>query len=268
MSRIFVLIFVLGLNFVFGQNKIPLNVQLKAEYLCSFLVDTTDAYSLQNEMQWVLLDTVNKRQVFLPEGKFRQDSLNQNNGNLAQLVNDYSRFRSVIPFVVYVAPNSKDAIVSVDINRNEKVFYRETFKEPHWIITDSTKIWNNIVLKKARTHYKGKEWTAWYAPSIKIEAAPYKFKGLPGLVVQLYDKKRYYTYNLQKLEKMPYLYIFDLTNAQEISHENFFKKALEIRQKAALMLLSKYKIKILTEDGKKITPQMKKIRFNNEIEVD
>ncbi len=267
MKKILVLILITIFTGAYGQNKMLVNAQIKAEYLCSFLIDTTDTYSLQNEMQTVLLDTVNKRQVFLPEGKFRQDSLYQNNGNLAEIINNYSRFRSVIPFTVCLDEQSKQVAVYVYINRNEKVFYRETYRQPQWTLTDSTKIWHNVVLKKATTHYKGKDWTAWYAPSIKIPASPYKFKGLPGLVVQLYDKKKFYEYTLQKLEKTDFSYLFDLTNGQEISPVNFFKEALKIKQQATLMYLNKYKVKIVTEDGKQVSPQLKKIRFNNEIEL-
>ena len=267
MKKILVLILISIFTGVYGQNKMLVNAQIKAEYLCSFLIDTTDTYSLQNEMQTVLLDTVNKRQVFLPEGKFRKDSLFQNNGDLTTMVNNFSRFRSIIPFAVYVDEHSRQAVVTADVIKNEKVFYRETYRQPQWTLTDSTKIWHNVVLKKATTHYKGKDWTAWYAPSIQIPAAPYKFKGLPGLVVQLYDKKKFYEYTLQKLEKKPVTYILDLSEGQEISPVNFFREALKTSQKAALMYLSKFKVKIQTKDGKEISPQAKKIRFNNEIEL-
>lgn len=42
---------------------------------------------------------------------------------------------------------------------------------------------------KAFTSFRGREYTAWYAPDIAISEGPWKFYGLPGLILEIYDVK-------------------------------------------------------------------------------
>jgi GLPGLI family protein len=48
----------------------------------------------------------------------------------------------------------------------------------------------------ATTSYGGRNWTAWFTTEVPIQDGPYKFSGLPGLIVKLEDKERYYSWLL------------------------------------------------------------------------
>ena len=39
--------------------------------------------------------------------------------------------------------------------------------------------------QKAETFIFGRKWTAWFSPEIPIQDGPYKFRGLPGLIVKI-----------------------------------------------------------------------------------
>ena len=45
------------------------------------------------------------------------------------------------------------------------------------------------VCRKAEATFRGIRWTAWYAPDIPLGIGPWKFNGLPGLVLWAYDDK-------------------------------------------------------------------------------
>lgn len=68
----------------------------------------------------------------------------------------------------------------------------------HWTLIDESKVINSFVCKKAKTHYKGRDWTAWYATEIPFSYGPYKFSGLPGLIVKITDKTGDYDFELVK----------------------------------------------------------------------
>ncbi|WP_175620670.1 GLPGLI family protein [Chryseobacterium schmidteae] len=72
-----------------------------------------------------------------------------------------------------------------------------------WKILDSTKSINELKLQKAETNFGGRKWVAWFAQEIPISYGPYKFNGLPGLIVELYDTKKNYIFKLIKNEKIP-----------------------------------------------------------------
>ncbi len=42
---------------------------------------------------------------------------------------------------------------------------------------------------------------AWYTTEIPINDGPYKFFGLPGLIIKLYDEKEHYVFEMTKLER-------------------------------------------------------------------
>ncbi|KMQ67361.1 hypothetical protein ACM39_14345 [Chryseobacterium sp. FH2] len=68
----------------------------------------------------------------------------------------------------------------------------------NWKLIDETKVINSIACKKAEVHYKGRDWTAWYATEIPFPYGPNKFSGLPGLIVKITDKTGDYGFELVK----------------------------------------------------------------------
>jgi GLPGLI family protein len=75
-----------------------------------------------------------------------------------------------------------------------KMFLAEsyTLDEPKWIdlkwkIFKDKKIIGNIQCQKAMTKFRGRSFTAWFAPSIPIHDGPWKLNGCPGLILEAYD---------------------------------------------------------------------------------
>ena len=157
-----------------------------------------------------------------------------------------------------------------------------------WTITDSIKISNNLTLQKAITKFGGRNWIAWFTKDIPMPYGPYKFNGLPGLIMELYDTQKNYYFNVIKSEKIPDDY-------KRNSLNNYILRAIPVTQKdlnkLRLDLYSnpfKYVLngnltmregqKLLLEDGTVLSKEQlkpaegnerKKIKaFNNPIELD
>ncbi len=83
-------------------------------------------------------------------------------------------------------------------------FYKITEKAgQNWKISDSTKTFGSYPVQKAVTEFGGRNWVAWFTPDIPIPYGPYKFNGLPGLIMELYDSKKEYYFKLIRSEKIP-----------------------------------------------------------------
>ena len=56
-----------------------------------------------------------------------------------------------------------------------------------WVLSDSVRVSEALGLntRKATASWAGREYEAWYAPSLPIRLGPYKFHGLPGAIVSL-----------------------------------------------------------------------------------
>lgn len=48
--------------------------------------------------------------------------------------------------------------------------------------------------RKAVTEFAGRQYTAWYAPEIPLPFGPYKFGGLPGLILKIEDAERQFVW--------------------------------------------------------------------------
>ncbi|NML57475.1 GLPGLI family protein [Chryseobacterium sp. RJ-7-14] len=60
-------------------------------------------------------------------------------------------------------------------------------QKPEWkILSEKQKI-GEYTAQKATTSYGGREWIAWFSTEIPIQDGPYKFYGLPGLIIKLED---------------------------------------------------------------------------------
>ncbi len=53
---------------------------------------------------------------------------------------------------------------------------------------------------KATCRFAGRDYTAWYAPSIPVSDGPYKFTGLPGLILSAADTKNQHRFNIYKIK--------------------------------------------------------------------
>lgn len=59
-----------------------------------------------------------------------------------------------------------------------------------WTLQEQHKIIAGFITYKATCEYKGKKWTAWFAPDIRIASGPWKLYGLPGMILEAYDEQR------------------------------------------------------------------------------
>jgi GLPGLI family protein len=63
----------------------------------------------------------------------------------------------------------------------------DTFPTFNWVLHNENKTFGNITCQKATIYYKGRNYIAWFAPSIPVNNGPWKFQGLPGLILEIYD---------------------------------------------------------------------------------
>lgn len=107
----------------------------------------------------------------------------QNNSNIVDLQIDSL-------FTVYKDLESNSLLFEfMDLDQRSH-FYADTLYPMNWVITNDKKIINGIECIKAITHFKGREYTAWYDSSLQISNGPWKLGGLPGLILEAYDKEQ------------------------------------------------------------------------------
>ena len=65
----------------------------------------------------------------------------------------------------------------------------------HWKISDETKNIGNFKAQKATANFGGRHWEAWFSTELPFSEGPYKFRGLPGLILELKDNNENYLFS-------------------------------------------------------------------------
>lgn len=70
-----------------------------------------------------------------------------------------------------------------------------------WELLDGDSTVCEYPCKKARTTFRGRTWIVWYTLDLPYSDGPWKFCGLPGLVLHAYETEGYFRFNCIGVEK-------------------------------------------------------------------
>lgn len=96
---------------------------------------------------------------------------------------------------------SSDQYQEYDILENT-VLNLESKENQNWKLSTDKKKVKEMTLQKATANWGGRNWTAWFSTEIPFQEGPYKFHGLPGLIVELYDDRNDYHFSLVKSQNI------------------------------------------------------------------
>ena len=80
--------------------------------------------------------------------------------------------------------------------------YEDELNAQQWEIKDSTKTILDYQCQMATCDFRGRGWTAWFTTDIPVSDGPWKFGGLPGLIMEAYDKRNQYVFTIVGLQKV------------------------------------------------------------------
>jgi len=80
--------------------------------------------------------------------------------------------------------------------------YIDKLHSQTWQITDSTKTILDYPCQMAVSDFRGRRWIAWFAHDIPISDGPWKFSGLPGLIMEVYDSEKHFHFTLVGIEQV------------------------------------------------------------------
>lgn len=72
----------------------------------------------------------------------------------------------------------------------------------NWKITTEKMKIGEYNTQKATAEFGGRTWTAWFSKDIPLQDGPYKFYGLPGLIVKVEDSGKNYSWELKGNKKI------------------------------------------------------------------
>ncbi len=101
-----------------------------------------------------------------------------------------------------------------------------------WTILEDTMTVGGFLCQKATASYGGRTWSAWFAEEVASTAGPWKFHGLPGLIVKCEDDAGVFSFELFELVNQKYP--INMPEAQRPNMKIKREKFIERRNKLFL----------------------------------
>lgn len=122
----------------------------------------------------------------------------------------------------------KNEIITTDRDPKDLKYKFIVFEEitPKWNISQDTAIILNYSCMKATSHFRGRDYIAWFTTEIPINDGPWKFFGLPGLILQIDDTENIFkikAIGLEKIAQMRYQKPDNTSNYEKMTNSEFNK---------------------------------------------
>lgn len=140
------------------------------------------------------VDKINKHSIF-HIGKTKDNNGGSSVSSSDDGLNYTIQYSDLDRFIEMDFKNSK--IYSKETHRGNVYFVKDSILNLNWNLNyDDEKKIGSLMCKKATTHFRGRDYTAWYTLEIPLAYGPYKFHGLPGLIASISDSSNTFTWTI------------------------------------------------------------------------
>jgi len=196
------LLFLFVAYFAKSQQKEMLSYNFSAQYKKTYKSDSLQKKYLSENFILLFND---HQSAFRSVTRFLLDSIKR--------TPDYQSMKQLEKVAVNMEyPSNNEELVQINLDQKEATVttfaavmpatdpsYKEKLN-PQWKIIDEFKKIKNFNCQKAEVTAFGRKWTAWFTLDYPHPVGPYKFQGLPGLIVQIEDATASYKFELYKIK--------------------------------------------------------------------
>ena len=217
----YIVFFTLAFNLFIAQNQ-------RFSYQYQFVKDTLNKQEITKEL--MNLDIVKEGSTFYSRDVFVSDSImnayfenqikttgsmNVDSKIMSQRKGSvrYKILKKYPEFNIFTTTNI--GIDSYKVADDRKLVWS--------ILSDKQKI-GEFNAQKATTEFAGRQWVAWFSTELPFQDGPYKFHGLPGLIIKLEDRTKTHQFELVGTSKF-------MPNPEKTSEFIGKSKEIEINQK-------------------------------------
>ena len=207
---------------------------------------------IEKNTPFILLANQNQSKFYCPSTEFK-DSLESTPSGRAKAkqmfdaaVDAYvqNRDRSAMDGVVYHSRlyvlkdfTKSTSTIYDEAGMGECGYYDEPFSEIDWVIVeDSTKTILDYQCVMATTDYHGRKWTVWFTPEIPLTDGPWKFCGLPGLIMEASEPSGQHCFTVTGIEtsSQPIFPVFN-TEYEKMDRKDMLRAERHYRENSRAM---------------------------------
>ncbi|NLF41449.1 MAG: GLPGLI family protein [Bacteroidales bacterium] len=173
-------------------------VVYEVRYELKYQPDSTDNKTIKTED--MLLFIGKEKSMFLSYIKYYGDSVFKSYEGLEPRIRNKKTIENrkgstAFKFYIYKDYNQK-MINNYHLIFGDMYNFDENIQDFKWEIFNEFEDYHGYNCQKASTYYGGRQWEVWFTKEIPISDGPYKFSGLPGLILKAKDTRNHYVFEL------------------------------------------------------------------------
>jgi len=247
----YIIIILFFLPFSLYSQKLDHSFSGRVLYSISFKLDSTSSKDYNEVTELLFNDSTS---LFRSVNFGRRDSalysLEKNGDFEGYPMSFFGETLTVLPFQILKQHNSMFTFQNLNAGNGINVFcYMEPSNSIEWRLIDSTKTIGGMQCQKAEGKYAGRNWEVWFTNEVPINDGPYKFSGLPGLVISAIDDTKTWKFECLEIKTSlaneVNLNRYLRTGIHKVSKEAFLKEQSNAKkayvQNRMIEFLSNYK---------------------------
>jgi GLPGLI family protein len=118
--------------------------------------------------------------------------------------------------------------------------YAEPIPSFDWQLEEDTLTVAGYMCQKATCRFRGRDYISWFTADIPLDNGPWKFGGLPGLIMKIYDSDRKFVFECIGIEYKKFsITKYDYSDYQKSSREKILKLQKRIQTNYMQILFQK-----------------------------
>lgn len=192
----FSFVFIFLNSLLFAQNQ-------RFSYQYQFISDSTKKENQQSEL--MVLEVTPTFSKFYSEVVFKNDSISKaiydkEAAATGSFTERSELHKGLVRYTVIKENSSQKTFFITRIGQSKlKIEDKRNFD---WKMQPEKEKVGAFNTQKATTIFAGRKWTAWFTTEIPIQDGPYKFRGLPGLIVKLEDESKSHQFELKGIKNL------------------------------------------------------------------
>tara|TARA_R110002124_G_scaffold89643_5_gene229206 strand:- start:29313 stop:30092 length:780 start_codon:yes stop_codon:yes gene_type:complete len=188
MKKIILIIFITLVNIqVFSQKN---DICGSIDYTCTtnLAYKYQEKYNLKFNSKFSLSEEV--------DIKYSKNKEDKNNSSKGETRISIAGRKNLTPKIFY---NTKKDFYFSDVWDDSELIVKETPFKWNWDIKEKFKQIGRFRCQMATIKFRGRNYIAWFTNKIPTSFGPWKFQGLPGLILEVYDNDRVFYITADKI---------------------------------------------------------------------
>ena len=183
---------------IFAQS--PLNVEFHSKWKL-----TNENNILSEDDQMLTISGDRSKFYSISQERFEQyvDSMERTNPDIDLITIRMSKKapQEGVLYTIFKNYPKTGVLTYIEKKGNLDYLYEEAIPTPEWQLVDGDTTILSYPCQKAVSRFRGRVWTAWYAPELPYDNGPWKLGGLPGLILKAEEQDGIFSFTATGIEK-------------------------------------------------------------------